>query len=162
MAARRTAAYITKAVSEWDTDDLSDEENEENNDNVRDQIHVVEQDTSDSSSDDDNHTDNLRSSNIPPLQVKGRDGTTWNLITSNPSTAGRAAAHNVFTASPGCRPSVAASISCPYDAWKHFIDEPMLRQIVAFTNDEAARQFLANFRRIRIFLVASICKRTLW
>ncbi|MEL7309818.1 MAG: hypothetical protein AAGK05_19565, partial [Pseudomonadota bacterium] len=63
----------------------------------------------------------------PHLQVKGRDGTTWNLITSNPHTAGRAASHNVFTASPGCRPSVASSISCPYDAWKHFIDEPMLR-----------------------------------
>lgn len=139
MTARRTAAYIAKAVSEFETDDdLSDEETEETNDSVRN--HVVEQDSSDSSSDDDdNYTADLRSSNLP-LQVKGRDGTTWNLITSNPHTVGRAAAHNVFTASPGCRPSVAASISSPYDAWKHFIDEPMLRQIVNFTNDEAARQ----------------------
>ena len=38
-----------------------------------------------------------------------------------------------------------AAVTSSYDAWKEFIDESMLRQIVAYTNEEAERRGESNF-----------------
>ena len=72
----------------------------------------------------------------------GRDGTPWKC--SNPVSTGRAGAHNVFTAKPGVPRDVASSRS-PYDVWKHFISEHILRMICRYTNEEAQRRGINQF-----------------
>ena len=59
--------------------------------------------------------------------------------------AGRTPAHNVFTGASGVPGQVSQSITTPYDAWKHFIPESILRLIVKYTTEEAHRRGDTNF-----------------
>ena len=83
----------------------------------------------------------------------GRDGTARKC--SNPLNSGRAGAHNVFTAKPGVPRDVASSRS-PYDVWKHFISEHILRMICRYTNEEAQRigdeQFTVSPAELKTFI----------
>lgn len=144
---KKTAAEMARIMSEWDTDDdLADEENVDIPDT---DFHppVVNEMAYESSS-DESSDDNPRSSsshNLPSsASVIGRDGTVWTPASSCASV-GRTPTHNLFTAAPGCRLSIQASVTSPYDAWKHYIDESILRQIVAYTNEEAERRGESNF-----------------
>ena len=58
---------------------------------------------------------------------------------SDPVSSEPAGAHNVFTAKPEVPRDVASSRS-PYDVWKHFISEHILRTICRYTNKEAQRR----------------------
>lgn len=53
---------------------------------------------------------------------------------------GRGRAANCFTARPGVAPVVRNAITSCYSAWKHFIDETMLRKIHRCTNIEGQRE----------------------
>ena len=83
----------------------------------------------------------------------GRDGISWKC--SNPVSSVRAGAHNVFTAKPGVPRDVASSRS-PYDVWKHFISEHILRMICRYTNKEAQRrgddQFTVSLADLETFI----------
>ena len=61
------------------------------------------------------------------------------------TSAGRVRAHNVFTASPSVPRAVAKCIVTPYDAWKIFIHESILRKIIQCTNEEAQRRGATSF-----------------
>ena len=67
----------------------------------------------------------------------GRNGTPWKSVPK--AKPGRTAGHNIFTARLGVPNSVRSSISTPYEAWKHFITEKMLRDIVKYTKKQAER-----------------------
>ena len=47
-------------------------------------------------------------------------------------------------------------MSTPYDAWKHFIDESLLRIIAKFTTEEAARrgdnEFVLDLHHLETFI----------
>ena len=81
------------------------------------------------------------------------DGTPWKC--SNPVSSGRAGAHNVFTAKPEVSRDVVSSKS-PYDVWKHFILEHILRMICRCTNEEAQRrgdeQFTVSLAELETFI----------
>ena len=82
-----------------------------------------------------------------------RDGTARKC--SNPVSSGRAGAHNVFIAKPEVPRDVASSRS-PYDEWKHFISEHILRMICRYTNKEAQRrddeQFTVSLAELETFI----------
>lgn len=61
----------------------------------------------------------------------GKDGTQWSI--QQPSNIGRTSGQNVFTALVGVKKW---KLQTPYDAWKLFINEKMLRKIVRHTNEE--------------------------
>jgi hypothetical protein len=166
MARRKiTATEMARIFNEWDTDDdLSDEENDERMENAQGHQHPVLHESSEKSSDSDNDSDSIfdvsdsmssTRSRPNPAQAIGRDGTTWISATTS-SSSGRTPAHNVFNATPGCRPSIASSVASPYDAWKHYLDESILRQIVKYTNEEAKRQgeedFLLTLSELEAFI----------
>ena len=73
----------------------------------------------------------------------GRDKTVWK--SSATLVAGRTLAHNVFTGASGVPRQVSQSITTPYDAWKHFIPESILRSIVKYTTEEAHQRGDTNF-----------------
>ena len=66
-----------------------------------------------------------------------RDGTARKCF--NAVSSGRVSAHNVFTAKPEV-PRDVASPRRPYNVWKHFISEHILRVICRYTNKEAQRK----------------------
>ena len=82
-----------------------------------------------------------------------RDGTARKC--PNPVSSGRAGTHNVFTAKPDVPCDVASSKS-PYDVWKHFISEHILRMICRYTNEEAQRrgdeQFNVSLAELEMFI----------
>ena len=82
-----------------------------------------------------------------------RDGTARKC--SDPVSSERAGAHNVFTAKPEVPRDVASSKS-PYDVWKHFISEHILRMIWRYTNKEAQRkddeQFTVSLAELETFI----------
>lgn len=150
MARRKiTASEMAKIFNEWDTDDddMSEEEDEtiETSPATRGHIETQSSESSDSDSDFAGPTFESRPSSLDSVQAVGRDGTLWTSASSCSGTPGRTATHNVFKATPGCRPSVSSSVASPYDAWKHYVDESILRQIVKYTNDEATRKGEENF-----------------
>ena len=67
----------------------------------------------------------------------------------------RAGAHNMFSAKPEIPRDVASSKS-PYDVWKHFISEHILRMICRYTNEEAQRrddeQFIVSLAELKTFI----------
>ena len=147
MARRKiTASEMAKIFNEWDTDDDISEEDDET-------IPVtgnVQSDSSDCESDISDFDLPETSSQAKPsfsesVKAVGRDGTLWTSASSCSGTPGRTSACNIFKPTPGCRSSVSSSVASPYDAWKHYIDESILRQIVKYTNDEATRRGEENF-----------------
>ena len=61
---------------------------------------------------------------------------------STTSQPGRTPAHNIFIAVPGLSSSVKAAIQTPYDSWKKFIDERILRLVLDCTMKHAASEDL--------------------
>ena len=89
----------------------------------------------DESDDDSNDVTSTGRQEATSSDITGKNGSLW--TSSQPALTGRTAAHNVFTASPGVPRSVSYTITNPYDAWKMFIHESILRSITKFTTDEA-------------------------
>ena len=123
---------IVDAILSWDTDhELSDEE-EIYSGAVADKEEVspgnidIDSDSNKGESDDDLSLQPTSSVQASSECLLGRDGTARKC--SNPVSSGRAGAHNVFTAKPEVPRDVASSRS-PYDVWKHFISEHILRMI---------------------------------
>jgi len=80
--------------------------------------------------DSDSDTDALNSGfPVDPSEqiVVGKDLTKWHKVVRPPLL--RASAANVFRASPGISSTIRAQIQSPYDAWKLFINERMLRLV---------------------------------
>ena len=133
------ANKVADTILSWDTDDELLDEEEIFSGAVRDEEEVspaniyTDSDSSNGESDDDSNAQPTISSEC----LLGRDGTPWKR--SNPVSSGRAGAHNVFTAKPGVPRDVASSRS-PYDVWKHFISEHILRVICRYTNKEAQQR----------------------
>ena len=148
------ANKVADTILSWDTDDeLSDEEIF--SDAVGDEEEVshaniyTDSDSSNGESDDDSNDQPTISSEC----LLGRGGTPWKR--SNSVSSGRAGVHNVFTAKPGIPRDVASSRS-PYDVWKHFISEHILRMICRYTNKEAQRrgddQFTVSLADLETFI----------
>lgn len=135
---------VANIITTWDTDDelSSDEEGEETQlassiSSPARSAFVASESTDESESDDDSTC--VTSAQDPTSgDVTGRNGTIWS--SSQPALSGRTAAHNVFTATPGVPRSVSSTITTPYDAWKMFIHESILRSIAKFTTEEAIRR----------------------
>ena len=142
------------ARSEWDTDDdIGDENDAELSAMI---VDIGLGQTNDVSSSDEEESDIDDDSSCDAVghlfdrlssSVIGRDGTTWIglPVLSRNRNLNRSPAHNIFSASPGVWPFIQALATSPYEAWKLFIDERILRQIVTFTNDEAERRGENNF-----------------
>ena len=149
------ANKVADTILSWDTDDELSDKEEIFSGAVRDEEEVspaniyTDSDSSNGESDDDSNTQPTISSEC----LLGRDGTLWKR--SNPVSSGRAGAHNVFTAEPGIPRDVASSRS-PYDVWKHFISEHILRMICRYTNKEAQRrsddQFTVSLADLETFI----------
>ena len=71
-------------------------------------------------------------------EIIAKSGAVWKCFES--TGAGKVRVHNVFTASPGVLRAVARCIVTPYDAWKIFIHESILRKIIQYTTEEAQRR----------------------
>ena len=146
MARRKiTASEMAKIFHEWDTDDDISEEDDETipvTANVQSDSSQNESDVSDFDLSETPQAEPLLSES---MKAVGRDGTLWTSVSSCAGTPGRTSACNIFKATPGVRSSVSSSVASPYDAWKHYIDESILRQIVKYTNDEATRRGEENF-----------------
>ena len=118
------------------------------------------EESSDSSEDERNDENDDRSSTQPqtisllPNQISGKNGLLWERFSSN--VAEKINAHNIFTATFCVPRAIARSIVIPYDAWKHFILESILRIIVKYTNEEAQRRgntsFLLNLQKLEAFI----------
>ena len=63
----------------------------------------------------------------------GRDGTAWSEILC--STPGRANRENIFREHVGVRTNVKVKVRTPYDAWKEFFTEPIIRLVVKHTDN---------------------------
>ena len=117
-------------ILSWDTDDELSDDQEVFSGAVRDE-EVVSPPNIDSDSDSSNGEGDVDQNAQPQSSVQatsecllGRDDTLWKY--ANPVSSGRAEAHNMFRAKPGVPRDVASSRS-PYDVWKHFISEHILR-----------------------------------
>ena len=105
----------------------------------------------DSSSDDD---DDSSSDVIQPQLHTSTNGVTWDplhIARVKPATAA-----NVFRVKPGVHPAIRrrASIS-PYECWKLFIDNNMLRAIQTHTNREARKidpNFSLTMKQLEAFI----------
>ena len=61
-----------------------------------------------------------------------KDGTKW--VQLHQPVAGRVSTANIFSAIPGiASASIKASVTTPYDAWKQFINECMLKNVLKCT-----------------------------
>ena len=84
----------------------------------------------------------------------GNDKTVWK--NSPTSVVKRTPAHNAYTGASGVPRQVSQSVSTPYDAWKHFIFEVILRSIVKYTTEMAHRREDTNFsltlRELEVFI----------
>ena len=139
----------------WNTDDdLSDEEDvcvATNDDGTVACTISFESyaESSDSSEEEHNDGNDDRASPQPqttsllPNQISGKNGAVWEHFSSR--VPGRTRAHNIFTANSGVPRAIARSIVTPYDAWKHFIHQSILRIIVKYTNEEAQRRGNTSF-----------------
>ena len=153
------ANKIADIILSLDTDDELSDEEEIYSGAVRDEEEVSPANTDiDSDSNKDESDDDLSLQPTSSVQASSeclldRDGTPWKC--SNPVSSGRAGAHNVFTAKPGVPRDVASSRS-PYDVWKHFISEHILRMICRYTNEEAQRrgdeQFTVSLAELETFI----------
>ena len=110
----------------------------------------------DNCEDESDEDDNVMSQQSQPTStsVFGRDRTEW---TCTPSTnTGRPGTHNVFKAATGVPRATARGVSTPYDAWKYFFDESLLRMIAKFTTEEAARrgdnEFVLDLHHLETFI----------
>ena len=155
-----TANELADVITTWDTDDeCSDEEGygDASGRGESPNAHVSDSDEClDNCEDESDEDDNVMSQQSQPTStsVFGRDRTEW---TCTPSTnTGRTRAHNVFKAATGVPRATARGVSTPYDTWKHFIDESLLRMIAKFTTEEAARrgdnEFVLDLHHLETFI----------
>lgn len=118
---RRTPADIAAYISQLPSDESgSDCDSNDEEEILR--VEIEEEDEEDTLSEDE--------SGLREDQSHGRDGTAWESMTS--SIVGRSSASNVFKANPG--PRTPSYVQTPYDTWKLFINEKMLRTICECTN----------------------------
>ena len=158
------ADKIADTILSWDTDDeLSDEEEiysgAVGGEEVVSPANIdIDSDSSKGKSDDDLNP-HPKSSEC----LLDRDGTARKC--SNPVSSGRAGAYNVITAKPEVPRDVASSRS-PYDVWKHFSSEHILRMICRYTNEEAQQrgdeQFTVSLAELKTFNWTPVCERDLW
>ena len=87
------------------------------------------------SSDSDSANTHTGTTTAGDSTLLGRDKMVWK--SSATLVAGRTPAHNVFMDASGIPRQVLQSITTPYDTWKHFIPESILRSIVKYTTEEA-------------------------
>ena len=116
--------------------------------------------SSDSSEDERNDGNDDRSSTQPqtisllPNHISEKNCLLWERFSSR--VAGKSNAHNIFTVTSCVPRAIARSIVTPYDTWKHFIYESILRIIVKYTNEEAQRRgntsFLLNLQKLEAFI----------
>ena len=159
------ANKIADTVLSWDTDDELSNEEEIYSGAVGEEEVVspanidIDSDSSKGESDDDLNPQPTSSVQASSECLLGRDGTPWKC--SNPISSKRAGAHNVFTAKLGVPRDVASSRS-PYDVWKHFIFEHILRMICGYTNEEAQRrddeQFTVSLAELETFIELQYAK----
>ena len=140
MADQTTADEAANIIVSWDTDDdCSDEDDMYFADSLGEDtagdcsnLAVSDAESSDNSDDEsDSEQDNLmlpQTTTLSSNQVLGRNGALWERFSS--TVTGRIREHNIFTLSSGVPRAIARSIVTPYDAWKHFIHESILRNIV--------------------------------
>ena len=152
MAQRKVISgdEVANIITSWDTDDelSSDEEDAETQlgssiSSFARPAFIASNSSEDESDDDSNDVTSTGRQEATSSDITGKNGSLW--TSSQPALTGRTAAHNVFTASPGVPHSVSCTITTPYDAWKMFIHEPILRSITKFTIDEAVRCGDADF-----------------
>jgi hypothetical protein len=167
-----TPVSAAEAIANWETDDEgenSDEENEETDHNSPTDAMTLESSEEEEEADpatfpsssersneieDSARGDSFSLASPTSLLAVGRDETKWESV---PNTVhGRAPANNIFTARPGVPSSVKSSVNSAYDAWKHFVDEKMLRAIVRHTVNEARRvgddQFELSVKELEVFI----------
>ena len=166
MANQNTADEAANIIVSWDTDDdCSDEDDMHFADSLGEEtagdcsnLAVSDAESSDNSDDEsDSEQANLmlpQTATLSSNQVLGRNGALWERFSSR--VTGRIRAHNIFTASSGVPGAIARGIVTPYDAWKHFIHESILRNIVKYTNEEAQRRgatsFLLDLQKLEAFI----------
>ena len=155
-----SAAEAADLITDWLTDDdLSDEEEDQQEDeNLSSVVDAARRrqerrllssssdsyESSKSSNSDSDISNSSFGSNANGASTHlGKDKTVWK--NSPTSVVGRTPAHNVYTGASGVPRQVLQSISTPYDAWKHFIPEVILRSIVKYTTEEAHRRGDTNF-----------------
>ena len=113
----------------------------------------IDSDSSKGESDDDFNPQPTSSVQALLKCLLDRDGTARKC--SDPVSSKPAGAHNVFTAKPEVPRDVASSRS-PYDVWKHFISEHILRMICRYTNEEAQQrgdeQFTVSLAKLETFI----------
>ena len=163
MADQTTADEAANIIVSWDTDDdCSDEDdmyfaNSLGEDTTGDCSNLAVSDAESSDNESNSEQDNLmlpQTTTLSPNQMLGRNGALWERFSSR--VTGRIRAHNIFTASSGVPRAIAKSIETPYDAWKHFIHESILRNIVKYTCEEAQRRgatsFLLDLQKLEAFI----------
>ena len=155
-----SVAVAADLITDWLTDDdLSDEEEDQQEDeNLSSVVDAARQrqdrrllssssdsyESSESSNSDSDISNSSFGSNANGASTHlGKDKKVWK--NSPTSVVGRTPAHNVYTGASGVPRQVSQSISTPYDAWKHFIPEVILRSIVKYTTEEAHRRGDTNF-----------------
>ena len=94
--------------------------------------------------DGDTSTSGILRSDVNDGLTHGANGTEWKKLTS--SRVGRAAERNIFRGRPGPKP---VHLRTPYEAWKLFIDEKMLRHILDCTNN-FSRTHTGNSKEISL------------
>ena len=150
----------------WDTDDDSSDEEDvrvaTNDDGTVACTISSESDAESSDSSEKEHNDKNddhaspqpKTTSLLPNQISGKTGAVWEHFSSR--VPGRTRTHNIFTANSGVPIAIARSIVTPYDAWKHFIHQSILRIIVKYTNEEAQRRgntlFSLDLQKLKVLL----------
>lgn len=161
-ATRLTDRQICNIISSWDTDDeIEDEMNihEESSDSDIANIGNNQGDCSSTHSEDEEQTENQHNTATDNSYI-GRDGTLWNKCPGQ--FVGRTAAHNVFLAQVGVPRRISNIATSPYDAWKEFVDEKMLRAVVKHTVDYARscgdHNFVLSVNDAESFIAIQYCR----
>lgn len=141
MTRRLTATEALARI--WQIDPVLSGSESDSNDEMEITNNVIEHvesgDESSQSSDSD-HVENDSDENVQPQPATTSSlGSAWRCIAlgANNTLLGRTEQRNVFRETPGLKTSVSRSINTPYDAWKCFINEPILRHIQRCTNNFA-------------------------
>ena len=133
---------VANNITSWDTDDELSSDKEDAERQLGSSISssarpafIASNSSEDELDDDSNNVTSTGRQEATLPNITGKNGLLW--TSSQPALTGRTAAHNVFTASPRVPHSVSCTITTPYDTWKMFIHESILRSITKFTTDEA-------------------------
>ena len=157
---RYTAQDALSIIETWNTDyEMADEDIEDDISDNEDSLEILpnEEDDDNDHSESESDLDENEDNNIMTI---GKDKTRWTFYPK--IVPGRISVQNMFRITSGVPRVVSGNVSTPYNAWKHFIDERILRLVVKCTLQKAQRRsdnyFMLTVDELEAFIALQYCR----